>query len=76
MEPDDILDELEEAVIQAARLLAKRINDGSASAADISLIRAMHRDAGGTLNFKNKPTVSGDKILESMADIDLDMLRH
>jgi len=66
----DILEALEEAMGDAARLLARRIKEGTASAADISRAVELYQKAGGTFTFAGKPTASGDAILESMADVD------
>lgn len=66
----DILKILDEAQVNAARLLAHRVREGTATAADINALRAMYRDAGGSLSFRDRPTLAGNDILESFGDVD------
>lgn len=61
---------LEEATSDAAELLAKKIKNGKASAADINSMRAMASDLGVSLTFNKQRTPVGDKVMESLADID------
>lgn len=70
----DMLAILEKGMIAAAEVLVERIKKGECSAADIGQLRAMYKDAGGTLTFGGRPTSVGDTVLESMADIDPTLL--
>jgi hypothetical protein len=74
MNERDLVAALEKGVIDAAHKLALKAKEGTISAAEIAQLRAMFRDAGGTLMFGSKATPVGDDVLASMADIDLDML--
>lgn len=65
---------LERGIAAAAQELVRRIEEGTCSAADIAQLRAMYKDAGGTLNFGGRATTAGDAVLDSLQDIDLDML--
>lgn len=65
---------LEKGIEAAAKELVRRIQEGTCSAADIGQLRAMYKDAGGTLQFGGRPTSAGDAILDSLSNIDPDML--
>lgn len=70
----DTLSILEAAQSTAARLLAKKVNEGKASAADIAQLRAMFKDVGGTLSFRDAPTSTGKAVLLSLDDVDPSLL--
>lgn len=65
---------LEKGIEAAAKELVKRIEAGTCSAADIGQLRGMFKDAGGTLSFGGRTTPAGDAVLDSLRNIDLDML--
>lgn len=66
---------LERGIRAAAQELVRRIEEGTCSAADIAQLRAMYKDCGGTMAFGGRPTPVGDAVLESLANIDFDMLQ-
>lgn len=65
---------LERGIVAAAQELVRRIEEGTCSAADIAQLRGMYKDCGGTLSFGGRSTPAGDAVLESLQDVDLDML--
>lgn len=65
---------LERGIKAAAETLVRRIEEGTCSAADIGQLRAMFKDAGGSLTFGGRATPAGDAVLDSLANIDLDLL--
>lgn len=71
---DELLDILEEGLRASARTLVQRAQAGECTAAEVAQIRAMFKEAGGSLKFGGKTNEVGDEILASMADIDVDML--
>lgn len=76
MTNEELIALLERGVTTAAEKLVARIEAGEFSAADVAQLRGMFKDAGGTFVFNGRPTPAGDSVLESLADIDLDMLKH
>jgi hypothetical protein len=65
---------LDRGIRAAAQELVRRIEEGTCSAADIAQLRAMYKDVGGTLMFGTTLTPTGDAVLESLKDIDPEML--
>lgn len=65
---------LERGLEAAAKALVDRIEAREFSAADVAQLRAMFKDAGGVLTFGGRTTPAGDAVLDSLKDIDLDML--
>lgn len=63
-------DLLEEAQNAAARLLVNKVNAGRASAAEIAQLRAMFKDAGGVMTFREQPTRTGESVLACLDDVD------
>jgi hypothetical protein len=74
MTNEELLEILSESVGDAATFLADKIKAGDASAADISAMYKMFRDAGGSLEFAGRLTPVGDDVMDSLADIDMDLL--
>lgn len=74
MSNDDLLELLESGLKAAAEKLVARIKAGEFSAADVAQLRSMARDAGITLSFNGRPTPVGDSVLESLSDVDPDLL--
>ena len=71
---DFVVAKLEQALEDYALDLAKKARDGCLSAAEATHLRAMYRDAGGSLSFGGNTTEAGDTILEAMGDVDIDAL--
>jgi hypothetical protein len=65
---------LERGMTAAAQELVRRVEEGTCSAADIAQLRAMFKDCGGSLTFGGRVSPVGDSVLESLANIDPDML--
>lgn len=74
LDNDDLRELLEEGLKEGARGLVDRIKRREFSAADVAQIRGMARDAGITLSFAGKATPVGDDVLETLKDVDLDLL--
>ncbi len=74
MTNEEVLELLEEATSDAAELLARRIKEGRATAADINCMRAMAKELGITLCISARTTPVGDKVLASLSDIDPELL--
>lgn len=74
MVDEDLLRLLEEGLGESVRTLVRRSKEGKISAAEIAQLRAMARDAGMVLSFNGKPTPVGDDVLESLKDVDPDLL--
>ena len=73
---DNLHDKLERALMAAIDRLVDRAEDGTISAADISHLRALYREAGGELlGFQGQPTELGDDILASLANVDPELLQ-
>lgn len=70
MTNEDIIEKLEEGISAAVTLLVERVKKGSATASDISQLRALFKEAGGALTFGSRTTPAGDSVLESLADVD------
>lgn len=76
MTNDELLDLLSEALGDSAKELASRAASGEISAAEISTLMKLFKDAGGTLqSSQGIPTSAGDSVLEGMADLDEDFLK-
>ena len=72
---DALLDKLQKALFAAIDRLVERAEDGTITAADITHLRALYKEAGGELmSFQGRPTELGDEVLASLATLDLDML--
>lgn len=67
---------LERGMRAAAQALVERVEAREFSAADVAQIRAMYKDCGGVLSFGGHPTAIGDDVLESLSNIDPDMLQN
>lgn len=76
MKREELLALLEDGIESAVVSLVKRIEEGQASAADIGQLRALFKDAGGSLTMpgSQQPNQLGDSVLTSMADIDPDLI--
>ncbi len=74
MTAEELTEILEEATCDAAKLLAERIKEGRATAADINCMRAMAKELGVSLSLNAHRTPAGDSVLESLADIDPELL--
>ena len=74
MDNDELIALLELGITKAVELLVERVADGKASASDISQLRGLFADAGGSLTFNGRPNPVGDEVLESLKDIDPDLL--
>lgn len=74
MTNEELLALLEEGMVAASRHLVSKIKAGEACAADISTLRALFKDAGGSLTFAGQANEVGDEVLAGMADIDPNML--
>lgn len=71
---DDLLALLEEGIRDSVRLLVLKVREGTASAADIRMLREFASEAGLGLRAGHQPTPLGDEVLASMADVDPDLL--
>lgn len=67
---------LERGIVAAAEELVKRVEAGTCSAADVAQLRGMYKDCGGTLSFGDHRTPVGDSVLDSLSNIDPDMLKN
>ena len=70
MTSDELLELLGEGVKAAAQALVEKAKAGEATASDIAQLRAMFRDAGGTMQFAGEPTDTGDAVLDSLSEVD------
>jgi hypothetical protein len=70
----DLLEILEEGVKASVRLLVQKAQRGEANASDIAQLRGLYKDAGGSMTFRGRSNEVGDEVLDSMADVDVDLL--
>jgi len=76
MTNDDLLELLSSALGNSAKELASRAASGEITAAEISTLMKMFRDAGGTLqSSQGVATTAGDSVLEGMGDLDEEFLK-
>lgn len=71
---DELLAKLEAALMCAIDRLVERAEDGTITAADITHLRGLYREAGGELRYGSAPTEMGDDVLASLANVDLEHL--
>jgi len=76
MTNDELLDLLSSALGDSAKELASRAASGEITAAEISTLLKLFRDAGGTLmSSQGVVTAAGDSVLDGMADLDEEFLQ-
>lgn len=67
---------LEEAQIEVAKILAGKAKDGTISAAEMTRLRELYKDAGGSLTYRDEPTeATGRRVLECLDDVDPALLK-
>lgn len=74
MSDDELHELLERGIRDAVRLLVEKVNEGTASAADIGKLREFAAEAGIGLRAGPSATPLGDDVLESLGNVDPDML--
>tara|TARA_Y100000401_G_C8318203_1_gene223749 strand:- start:458 stop:700 length:243 start_codon:yes stop_codon:yes gene_type:complete len=76
MTNDELLDLLAEALGNSAKVLADKAALGEISAAEITQLRALFKEAGGaTMTSQGEKTPVGDSILEGMSGLDDETLK-
>jgi hypothetical protein len=73
-DPNDLEGLAAHGIRVATMHLVKKAELGDLTASELAQLRAIHRDAGGTLAFGGAPTALGDDVLASMADLDPNLL--
>ena len=66
----DLIALMNEGLTEATKALVKRAKSGEITAAEISQLRSLFKDAGGALQTsQGQPTTAGDSVLEGMGDL-------